>query len=56
VEKKARRGERQKAWGRGFGRTVHHLHLCTSTLHTYVVVEILEDEKKKLQESNILNE
>ena len=35
VEKKARRGERQKARGRGFGRTVHHLHLCTSTLHTY---------------------
>ena len=40
MEKKARRGERQKARGRGFGRTVHHLHLCTSTLHTYVVVEI----------------
>jgi hypothetical protein len=40
VEKKARRGERQKARGRGFGKTVHHLHLCTSTLHTYVVVEI----------------
>jgi hypothetical protein len=40
VEKKARRGERQKARGHGFGRTVHHLHLCTSTLHTYVVVEI----------------
>jgi hypothetical protein len=37
VEKKVRRGERQKARGRGFGRTVHHLHLCTSTLHTYVV-------------------
>jgi hypothetical protein len=41
VEKKARRGERHKARGRGFGRTVHHLHLCTSTLHTYVVVEII---------------
>jgi hypothetical protein len=40
VEKKVRRGERQKAQGRGFGRTVHHLHLCTSTLHTYVVVDI----------------